>query len=86
MIIICHRDPDSSNEFVVFAEGQPDPQIHDIDYGYADLRDPEEFEQWYENHRAYAEHLKAKVGTPNALRAAAHVIEAIDEARENYQG
>lgn len=83
MIIVAMRDPDASNEFQVFAEGQPEPQIIDVDYGYADLRDLDEFSEWYSSHYGTVVQLR-KLGTPNARAAADFLQGLIDEAVGNY--
>lgn len=79
-IVVCHRDPDSSNEFHTFG---PKVRIVDIDYGYADLSDREEFEDWVGGLEGTVADLR-KIGTFNALNAALHIEGAIGEARVNY--
>jgi hypothetical protein len=83
MIIVCHRDPDSSNDFVVFAEGQPAPRIIDIDYGRVDLRDTEEFNEWRDSLLDEVSALY-KLGTPNAIEAGQHIANTVAEAIANY--
>ena len=51
--VVVIRDPDASNEIVVF--GDDEANIVDIDLGHMDLRDPEEFEQWQD----FTEQVKA---------------------------
>lgn len=83
MIIVVTRDPDASNEYAVFAEGQPEPRIVTLDYGYADLSNAEEFAEWRESHLEDAAQL-IKLGTPNAIAAATFIAEAVAEAAGNY--
>jgi hypothetical protein len=83
MIIVCHRDPDASNDFVVFAEGQPSPKIIDIDYGRADLRDKEQFSEWRDSLLDEVTALYG-LGTPNAVAAGQHIANAVAEAIVNY--
>jgi hypothetical protein len=78
--VICYRDPDSSNEFSV--HGAPVETI-DVDYGRSDLRDRDEFEEWAESHMSHAGELFLR-GTEAAVLAAAALVEAVAEARENY--
>jgi anti-sigma regulatory factor (Ser/Thr protein kinase) len=80
--IVCHRDPDSSNFYVKFPD-KADIEIIDIDYGYMDLRDPEEFSEWKDSQLAEAEDI-AGHGTPEALACADHIRAAVTEAVSNY--
>lgn len=52
VVIVCVRDPDSPNSFTVY--GEPKPTIIDVDLGYADLSDAQEFTRWAENQVAAA--------------------------------
>lgn len=46
-IVVVVRDPDSSNEWVVF-NGEAD--VHDIDLGYMNLDDTDEYLEWASGH------------------------------------
>jgi hypothetical protein len=46
-IVVVVRDPDSSNDFTVF---NGDVEIHDLDLGYMNLDDPEEWAEWADGH------------------------------------
>lgn len=46
-LVVCVRDPDYGNEFRVFG---PHVEIHDIDLGYANLADVEEYLPWAVSH------------------------------------
>ena len=81
-IVVAHRDPDWSNEYVTF--GAP-VEIFTLDYGRADLRDPEEFAEWAESHLATVRELYER-GTPEAIAAGDHIAQAVVEARLNYHG
>lgn len=84
MIIVTTRHHDFANTYEVFAEGQPEPTIVNLDYGGMDLNDPEEFNDWAATHAAEANKLH-RLGTPNALEAAKYILDAISEARSEYQ-
>lgn len=83
MIIICLRDPDSSNEFLTFTKGSHEPRIIDVDFGRADLRDPEEFAEWKASLLDEAEFL-ARQSTLNAQDAAKELFGIIDQAVEDF--
>lgn len=55
-LVICIRDPDYDNEFMVFGEAN----IYDIDLGRSNLRDPEEYAMWAESHGESADQLEAE--------------------------
>lgn len=52
--VIAIRDPDWSNEFLTFGHYV---EIIDVDFGRADLRDPDEFAEWRDSLLAEAERL-----------------------------
>lgn len=50
-LVICVRGQDSSNDFYTYTdEPHTAVEIHDIDLGYMDLDDPEEFFPWAVSH------------------------------------
>ena len=79
-IVICMRDPDASNEYRVFGG---EVAILDIDYGYADLRDPGEFAEWADSHLQTAESY-ARSPSDQYQQAAIFIRELVAEARGNY--
>ena len=87
-IVVCHRDPDSSNEFVTF--GEP-VEIIDIDYGRADLRNADEYKEWANGLLSTATHLILNLrcdGDDAAADAAGdalvHIAKAVTQAAENF--
>lgn len=56
-VVIVVRDPDASNEYATFGGSV---ETYDIDAGYADLSDREEFQEWYESHLEGARRLEAE--------------------------
>ncbi len=46
-LVLIVRDPDASNDVTVFGG---DVETHDMDLGYANLDDPNEFIEWYHSH------------------------------------
>lgn len=84
MIIICTRDPDSSNEYATFlSPGEDEPTIHTLDYGRSDLSDPVEFAEWRNSHEQDAFAL-IRLRTTEGIRAGTHILDALAEAAENY--
>jgi len=83
--VVCHRDPDSSNEYLVFGDDDNDPriEIYDVDYGYADLRSVEEFAEWRESHLERAAELLKK-GDRASTACAGHIAQAVADAMDNY--
>lgn len=83
-IIIVVRDPDASNDYKVF--GPNDTQIVDVDLGYADLSDADEFDEWAESHEATASELDsaAWVAGDNKSDAAVYLREIVEGVRERY--
>lgn len=77
-IVVCVRDPDASNDYRTFG---CDPEIIDVDLGYHDLRDPEEFRGWAEGHLDTAERLMRE----GELDAAEYLKNLVAEALENLQ-
>lgn len=75
VIIIIVRDPDASNDVTIF--GTPAPLIIDVDLGYMDLGDPDEFIDW-----AYG-HLATAAGLPEGP-ARDMLIRLVDNTRENH--
>lgn len=75
-VIICVRDPDASNEFFVH---ETPTQIIDVDFGRADLRDPDEFEEWATSLRLEATRIHAL--SPGAAMRLHNIV---DEAAFNY--
>lgn len=80
-IVISMRDPDASNEFRTF--GDPDITIIDVDFGRADLRNPDEFAEWRLGHLEQADRLW-KTRTPAAVEAAAFLVDVIEQARLDF--
>lgn len=76
-ILFTLRDPDASNEYHEFG---PSIEVVDVDYGYADLHDKEEFEEWYGGHAGTVADLRKK----GRNDAADFLQGVIDEARVNY--
>jgi hypothetical protein len=84
IVVVCHRDPDSSNEYRVFGAGRNDwPTIITFDYGHSDLSDADEFAEWAASHLHEAVQLFLKA-TPNAMTAAAHILETISETAADH--
>jgi hypothetical protein len=73
-VVVCVRDPDASNEYEVF--GANEPTIIDIDCGYSDLSDPEEFAGWKGAQEGAAADLR-KRGDEAALQAADYIEQVI---------
>jgi hypothetical protein len=67
VVVVVFRDPEWSNEFFVEPRGY-EVEIHDVDFGRADLDDPEEAAEFYASHAARAEELR-KLGFPEAANA-----------------
>lgn len=77
-VVIVVRDPDSSNDYTTI--GRP-VYCYDVDCGYADLRDPEEFAEWAEGHRASAKQMRES-GNPIMLRAADEIESIVAQYEE----
>jgi 4-aminobutyrate aminotransferase-like enzyme len=71
-VVVVVRDPDASNDYRTF--GPPVTTV-DIDCGYADLSDAEEYREWREGHYERAAQLEAQ-GHPEA---AAFIRETVDQ-------
>jgi hypothetical protein len=90
VIIVCVRDPDASNAYDIFerqadgtyaATGSTESEgvlIHDIDAGYSDLGNDDEFEEW-----AFS-HLAAALDMPDPV--AAHVRGIVESYAEHHEG
>ena len=85
--IICVRDPDSSNDYTVFVDGQQvdhDGQalagihITNVDLGYSDVSDAGEFFEWAESH------LSGLDTMPEAVAAA--LVDVVQQTSESGQG
>lgn len=50
-LVVVVRDPDASNQIDVYGG---EVLVHDVDLGYMDLRDPDEFLQWAPSHLEWA--------------------------------
>jgi hypothetical protein len=77
-VVIVVRDPDASNDYTVL--GRP-VYTYDVDCGYMNLDDPEEFADWAENHRASAKQMRES-GNPLMFKAA----DQIESIVEQYEG
>lgn len=53
-VVICVRDPDAANEFIVIGEHV---EIVDVDLGYADLYNPAEWAEWFDGKAAQVGYL-----------------------------
>ncbi len=88
-IVVVTRDPDASNDYAEF--GLP-VLTHDIDLGYADLSDEEEFGEWAESHLATVKQLRdldEALGLPEELRpeaeqAADHIESVVRGVAERW--
>ena len=76
VVIVCVRDPDASNSFTVY--GEPEPVIIDVDLGYADLTDVEEFLDWSESQVAKA----GSVRRDHPART--QLLEVVDDMRGTH--
>lgn len=84
-IVVTVRDPDWSNEYAIF--GEP-VEIIDIDAGYADLRDPEEFAEWKDSHLTAAAELERQAfifGRTHAREAADYIRSVVASYEENVR-
>lgn len=81
-IVVTVRDPDWSNEYAIF--GEP-VEIIDIDAGYADLRDPEEFAEWKETHLGMARQLIQNHSSAEAWAAADYIRSVVASYEENVR-
>lgn len=79
VIVVCTRDPDSSNEYQVF--GAPEPLIVDIDLGYMNLDDPIEFAEWAASHTESAAGIPAGRVGDQARRC---ILSTIETEREHH--
>lgn len=79
-IVVCHRDPDASNDFFTFGD---EVEIIDIDYGRVDLHDPVEFKDWRDGLLTQAIQLWDR-GTEESRAAYQHIVNALAEATVNY--
>jgi len=76
-VVICVRDPDASNEYEVFGG---EVTIIDVDLGYADLRDREEFADWKEGQDSDVTRLERA----GEKEAADYLRSLIDQITENF--
>lgn len=65
-VVVCLRDPDSSNAFQAWTNGPVGLFVLDIDAGYGDLSDPDEYAEWAETLEAYAADFDAYGHAPAA--------------------
>lgn len=75
-IVVVTRPSDSSNEHVVF--GGP-VEVYDIDLGYSDLRDADEFLEWAQGHLEAAQAMLDQHGPGPYGEAAAHIRSTVEE-------
>lgn len=78
IVVICVRDPDDSNSYSVYGG---EVEIVDVDLGRADLRDPDEFSEWFESHLSTANELREKGETE-----AGDALEALIREQADYKG
>lgn len=76
-VVICVRDPDASNDYAVFGG---DVTIIDVDLGYADLSDPEEWAEWKQSQLADVLVLERS----GQKEAAEYLQSIIDQVESNY--
>jgi hypothetical protein len=76
-VVICVRDPDASNEYRVFGD---DVEIIDVDLGYADLSDPEEWAEWKASQLMDVRALEVA----GEKEAAEYLRSLIDQIESNY--
>lgn len=81
-IIVCHRDPDSSNEYRTFDQDGVNPIVVTLDYGADNLDDADMFKVWAQSQLVIASKLLDR-DTPNAIAAAMHLIGAVSDAAAN---
>lgn len=55
-VVVVTRHPDYDNEHAVFG----DAEVHDIDMGRSDLRDPDTLALWQDSHRTEAQRYRAQ--------------------------
>lgn len=75
-LVIVTRDPDFSNEYATF---DGDVEWYDIDAGYADLRDPEEFAEWRNSHLASAKSFREE-GREEAAQYIENTVATYEDA------
>ena len=75
-IVIVTRPSDSSNEYAVFGG---EVEVHDIDLGYLDLRDTEEFLDWAEGQLGAAQAYVDQHDEGHYREAASYIRRTVEE-------
>lgn len=76
--VVCVRDPDAPNRYIVLGHSIPAVTVIDVDLGGASLDDPAEFDEWA------ASQLETVAALPPGHGARQVLLEEIDSQREMY--